>query len=89
MLALGVIGILISLPLLGFATLGYLGILADVGPAENRQLGISLLTWGLPALICGVVLCMPSFLSLVGNRRRADSLRGAARDGGSRPVSRD
>ena len=88
-LALGVIGILLSLPLLGFAALGYLGILADVGPAENRQLGIQLLTWGLPALICGVVLCVLSFLSLVGNRRRADSLRGAARDGGSRPAARD
>lgn len=88
-LALGVIGILLSLPLLGLAALGYLGILADVGPAENRQLGIQLLTWGLPALICGVVLCVLSFLSLVGNRRRADSLRGAARDGGSRPAARD
>lgn len=88
-LALGVIGIVLSLPLLGLAALGYLGILADVGPAENRQLGIQLLSWGLPALICGTVLCVLSFLSLVGNRRRADSLRGAARDGGSRPVSRD
>ena len=51
LLAFGVIGIVISLPLLGFAALGYLGILADVGPDENQALGNRALFVGLPPSI--------------------------------------
>lgn len=73
LLTLGVIGILISLPLLGFAALGFLGILADVGPIENREMGIQALTLGLPPLICGVVLCVLGFRVLAWNHRRTDA----------------
>lgn len=48
LLALGMISLLISLLPLGFASLAFLGVLADVGPAENREMGVQLLSWGLP-----------------------------------------
>ena len=82
LLALGVIGILISLPLLGFAALGFLGILADVGPDENREMGIQLLSLGLPPLICGVVLCVPGLVAFARNWRREDAEPGASADTG-------
>lgn len=68
-LAVGVLGILISLPLLGLAALGYHGALADVGPAENRNMGIQLLSLGLPPLIGGVVVCVLGVLAFAWNRR--------------------
>jgi hypothetical protein len=73
LLALGVIGVLISVPLLGLAALGFLGILADVGPNENRELGIQLLIFGLPALIGGVVLCALGLRAHAWRHRRADA----------------
>lgn len=82
LLALGVIGILISLPLLGFAALGYLGILADVGPTENREMGIQSLSLGLPPVIGGVVLCVLGLMALARHRRRTDAEPSAAADGG-------
>jgi len=82
-LGLGVFGILISLPLLGFAALGYLGVLADVGPTENRKIGIQLLSLGLPPLICGVGLCSLRFLAFGRNHRRAAAEPSAAADGGA------
>jgi len=69
LLALGVISIFISLLLLGFAALGFLGILADVGPTENREMGIQSLFLGLPALIGGVVLCALGFLARAWEKR--------------------
>ena len=84
LLALGVTGLLIALPLLGFAALGFLGILADVGPNENRALGIQMLWLGLPPLICGVVLCVFGVLPFVWNGRRTDAEPGAAADGAAR-----
>jgi hypothetical protein len=81
LLAIGVTSFLISLPLLGFAVLGYLGILADVGPDENLAIGTRALAMGLPALICGVLLCVPGLLSFIRNRRRTDAEPGAAKDG--------
>ena len=69
-LAIGVLGILISLAILGLAALGHLGALADVGPAENRNMGIQLLSLGLPPLIGGVVLCVLGVLAFAWNRRR-------------------
>ena len=71
-LAIGVLCILISLLLLGLSALGHLGALADVGPAENRNMGIQLLSLGLPPLIGGVVLCVLGLLAFAWNRRRAD-----------------
>lgn len=68
-LAVGVLGILISLPLLGLAALGYHGALADVGPAENRNMGIQLLSLGLPPLVGGVVVCVLGVLAFAWNRR--------------------
>jgi hypothetical protein len=82
-LAIGVLSVLISLPLLGLAALGYLGALADVGPAENRNLGIQLLSLGLPPLIGGVVLCVLGVLAFAWNRRRTAAEAGAAPNGGS------
>ncbi|ODA33362.1 hypothetical protein A6X21_18890 [Planctopirus hydrillae] len=68
-LALGMISLLISLLPLGFAALGFLGILADIGPGENRKMGIQLLTWGLPPFIGGIVLCALGLLAHVTNHR--------------------
>ncbi len=73
LLAFGVIGVLISLPLLGFAALGFLGILADVGPIENRELGIQLLIFGLPTFIGGVMLCAFGLRANTSRHRRADA----------------
>lgn len=67
LLALGAIGIVISLPLLGLAALGYLGVLADVGPAENRAMGMKAFAWGLPPLVFGVVSGVLGLLT--GDRR--------------------
>lgn len=64
LLALGAISMLISLPLLGFAVLGFLGVLADVGVAENREMGMQLVLMGLPPLIGGVVFCAIGLLVL-------------------------
>jgi len=72
LLTLGLLGIVISLPLLGFAVLGFLGILADIGPNENRALGVQAVSFGLPPLIGGVVLCVLGLLAFGWNRRRAD-----------------
>lgn len=84
LLALGVFGILISLPLLGFAALAFLGILADVGPAENRDMSIQLLSLGLPPLICGLMVCVLGLLVLARNHRHADAEPGSAADTGGR-----
>lgn len=80
-LALGVIGILISLPLLGFAALGFLGILADMSIAENRGIGMQFLYLGLPPLIGGVVLCVFGLLSFRRKHRHADAEPGVSADG--------
>ena len=48
----------ISLLPLGFAVLGLLGILADVGPAENWQMGVTLLGYGLPIAFVGIASCV-------------------------------
>ena len=72
-LAIGMLCIVISLLLLGLSALGHLGALADVGPVENRNMGIQLLSLGLPPLIGGVVLCVLSLLAFACSRRRADS----------------
>jgi hypothetical protein len=82
LLALGVIGILISLPLLGFAALGYLGILADVSPTENREMGIQSLSSGLPSFICGVLLFTLGLVVSARNHRLANTEQGAAADRG-------
>jgi len=81
-LAIGVLGILISLPLLGLAALGYHGALADVGPAENRNMGIQLLSLGLPPLVGGVVVCVLGILASALNRRRTAAEPSAAPNGG-------
>lgn len=71
LLALGAIGVVVALPLMGFAALGHLGILADVGPEENRAMGRQLLSWGVPPLIGGTVLCVLGFVALARGRRPA------------------
>lgn len=67
--AVGVVGILISLLLLGIAALGFLGILADVGPIENREMGIQSLALGLPPLIGGLVACGLGLVALARRHR--------------------
>lgn len=59
---LGGLLILLSLPLLGFGLLGLVGILADVGPAENREFGFQFLTYGIPAFLVGVILLSSAFM---------------------------
>ena len=86
-LAIGVLGILISLPILGLAALGHLGALADVGPAENRNMGIQLLSLGLAPLIGGVVLCVLGLLAFAWNRRRTAAEPGAPNGGPTQPGS--
>ncbi len=78
--AFGLFGILISLPLLGFAVLGFLGILADVSSAENREIGVGFLYLGLPPLIGGVGMCLLGLLVFGRNHRHADAEPGAAPD---------
>jgi hypothetical protein len=78
LLALGVIGVLISLPFLGFAALGHLGILADAGPAENHAMGVQALSFGLPPLICGVALSMLGLPLIARRHRRAATDPGTA-----------
>ena len=84
LLALGVISILMSLLLLGFAALGFLGILADVSPNENRVLGIQAVSLGLPVLIGGVLLCALGLLARAWNHRRAATKTSATADEGGR-----
>ncbi|MEZ6068113.1 MAG: hypothetical protein R3B90_20910 [Planctomycetaceae bacterium] len=70
LLALGVIALLAAIPLFGFAALGLLGILADVGNDENREIGLQALSMGLPALVSGLVLCAGGLWTLAKNRAR-------------------
>lgn len=81
LLVLGGIGMVIALPLLGFAALGHFGILADVGPEENRAMGGQLLSWGLPPLIGGTVLCVLGFVAVTRGRRPAAAESHAAGHG--------
>lgn len=83
LVALGAFGILISLPLLGFAVLGFLGVLADVSPGENREMGLQLLFLGLPPLIGGVILGAFGLLALMRKQRPVDAEPGAPTDGGA------
>ncbi len=78
---LGGLGILISLPVLGLAALGGLGVLADTGTADNRRMALQLVSWGLPPFIVGVALCGCGFVVFARNRKHADSKRGAPSGG--------
>jgi hypothetical protein len=69
---LGGLGILISLPVLGLAALGGLGVLADTGTADNRRMALQLVSWGLPPLIGGMALCGCGFVVFASNRKQAD-----------------
>ena len=82
LLALGGLGVVISLPIFAFAALGFLGILADISPNENRAIGIQAVYLGLPFLIGGGMLCGLALLQFALNRRRADAERAAVSDGG-------
>lgn len=48
--------LLISLLLLAFSVLGFLGIAADIGPQENLAIGYHALGYGLGFLLLGLVL---------------------------------
>ncbi len=74
LLALGMISLLISLPPLGFASLAFLGILADVSYVENREMGVQLLSWGWPPFISGIVLCALGLLVHLQSYRRSHKL---------------
>lgn len=56
LLILGLVAFLFSLVPLAFATLGFVGALADTGPADNREMGLTLLKVGLPLALLGLVL---------------------------------
>lgn len=80
LLVVGVIGVVVSLLILGFAALASVGVLADAGPAENRRMAVQLLSWGLPPLIGGLVLAGFGLVALVRSRKRAgDGNGGPAR----------
>jgi hypothetical protein len=81
-LALGLVSILLSLPLFGFAGLGYLGVLADVSYAENRAMGAQLLYLGLAPSIGGMVLCVLGLLALPRKHRHSGTAPHIATDGG-------
>jgi sorbitol-specific phosphotransferase system component IIC len=85
LLVVGVISVLVSLLILGFAALASFGALADAGPAENRRMAVQLLSWGLLPLIGGLVLSGFGIMAFVRNRKRA----GSGQDGlatGSTPL---
>ncbi|MEZ6141944.1 MAG: hypothetical protein R3B84_15335 [Zavarzinella sp.] len=69
LLVIGMISILVSLPLLGFAVLAGMGILADMSFAENGSIGKQLLQFGLPPLFGGLLLCIPAMLPEKGRRQ--------------------
>ncbi len=73
LLVVGVIGVLVSLLILGFAALASVGALADAGPAENRRMAVQLRSWGLPPLIGGLALSGFGIMGFVRNRKRAGS----------------
>jgi hypothetical protein len=73
LLVVGVIGVLVSLLILGFAALASVGVLADAGPAENRRMAVQLLSWGLPPLIGGLILLGFGIMALVRNRKGTGS----------------
>ncbi len=68
-LGLAGLSLLISLPLVGFAALGFMGILADVSVAENREFGLGFLYMGLPFLVGGGVLFFIGFVLLRSEKR--------------------
>jgi uncharacterized BrkB/YihY/UPF0761 family membrane protein len=80
LLTLGALGVVLSLPLLGFATLGFLGILADVSTPENHKMGLGFLTLGLPALVAGLVFCLLAGLVVRRSRHRLDRTRRTSDD---------
>lgn len=60
-LGAGLLGLLaagLSLLPIGLGMLGLLGIVADVSPAENRQIGLGFLAIGLPAFMVGALLLL-------------------------------
>ena len=73
LLVVGVISVLLSLLILGFAALASVGVLADAGPAENRRMAVQLLSWGLPPLIGGLALSGFGIMAFVRNRKRSGS----------------
>ena len=87
LLVVGVISVLVSLLILGFAALASFGALADAGPAENRRMAVQLLSWGLLPLIGGLVLSGFGIVAFVRNRKRSGSgQHGLA--GGDGPLRR-
>lgn len=56
LLSVGAVCAVLAVPLLLFALFGALGVLADVGPTENRALGVEFLSYGLPLLLVGATL---------------------------------
>jgi hypothetical protein len=74
-LAVLIVGLLlsvVSLLFLGFAALGFLGILADVGDSENREIGMKLLRVGLPALIVGLLVSAFGAVLIAVKKRSSD-----------------
>jgi hypothetical protein len=59
---LGGLAILLAVPMLGLGVLGLLGIAADVGPAENRQIGFGFLTYGTACFFIGVLVLAGALL---------------------------
>ena len=69
-IALGLISIAIAMLLFGLSALGHLGILADVGPTENRAMSMQFFSLAFPALAVGAVVLGLGLLLLVWSRRR-------------------
>ena len=52
---IGGVAALIACPLIGFAVLGFFGILADVSVAENRQFGLMFLGYATPFAVTAAI----------------------------------
>lgn len=71
-LIVGMLMSVVSLLFLGFAALGFQGILADVGDSENREIGMKLLRVGLPALMVGLLVSALGAVLIAVNKRSTD-----------------
>lgn len=75
-LGAGLVGLLavgLSLLPIGLGMLGLFGVVADVSPAENRQIGFQFLAFGLPAFMVGALLFLGGAFGFFLSGRGANS----------------
>ncbi len=72
LLAIGISLAMPALLLVLVATLGFAGILADVGPAENRAMGWQALTYAAPFVAISLAFIASLFFTKVADDNRSD-----------------